>query len=51
MSDKNKDNVVTCENCVFFRDNWRCVTWHSFVKPDGFCYRAEKGKYVVGKDK
>ena len=33
---------IQCQDCRFFLDNWRCVTWHMFVRPDGYCFRAER---------
>ena len=35
------NDLIQCKDCRFFRENWKCVTWHMFVKPSGFCYRAE----------
>lgn len=34
--------ITRCKNCSFFRENWKCVTWHMFVRPDGYCFRAER---------
>ncbi len=32
--------AIRCNDCRFFLENWRCVTWHMFVRPDGYCFRA-----------
>lgn len=34
--------LIRCKDCRFFLENWRCVTWHMFVRPDGYCFRAER---------
>lgn len=34
--------LIRCEDCRFFLDNWKCMTWHMFVRPDGYCFRAKR---------
>jgi hypothetical protein len=34
--------AIRCENCQFFLENWKCMTWHMFVRPDGHCFRAKR---------
>ena len=35
-------SVIRCKDCRFFLENWKCMTWHMFVRPDGYCFRAER---------
>ena len=38
-------DIVHCRDCRNFLENWRCLKWSAFARPEGHCYKAEKKKY------
>ena len=40
--------VVRCSDCKNFLENWRCLKWSAFARPEGYCYKAERKKYEKG---
>ena len=39
---------IRCKDCRNFLENWRCLKWSAFARPEGYCYKAERKKYEKG---
>ena len=37
-----------CKDCRFFLEDEECATWHRYVIPEGYCYRAERKEHDKG---
>lgn len=40
--------LIRCKDCRNFLENWRCLKWSAFARPEGYCYKAERKKYEKG---